>query len=122
MIIDGPIRGISCFTHGDLYKNNVLVRDQNHYYIDFEFSGMNHPVRDLSLLIFNNFELKDDIINTYSDAINFKYRGMKKDINLFYMIKLIQIIQGLKRDKHLPNEFRENFTKRAKYQLEVLLR
>jgi|TARA_Y100000310_G_C20675881_1_gene813011 thiamine kinase-like enzyme len=112
-----PKLNLISLTHGDLYSNNVLNFNGEHYYIDFETFGLGHPARDLSLLLFNEPNSKEQIIEQYRKKIDFDYPELVEDINLLYKIKLRVIIETLKKDTNIPLKFREKFIQKAENQL-----
>lgn len=98
--------------HGDLFGNNILVKNNFNYYIDFELSGFGHPARDLSLLLLNYPKMKLGIIDTYRKNINFDYYGIEKDINKEVVSKGVQLIVSLRKlnaslevKKEIQNKF-----------------
>lgn len=112
-----PKLNLISLTHGDLYSNNVLNFNGEHCYIDFETFGLGHPARDLSLLLFNEPNSKEQIIEQYRKKIDFDYPELVEDINLLYKIKLRVIIETLKKDTNIPLKFREKFIQKAENQL-----
>ncbi len=112
-----PKLNLISLTHGDLYSNNVLNFNGEHYYIDFETFGLGHPARDLSLLLFNEPDSRKDIVTRYKKKIDFDYSELEEDINLLYKIKLRVIIETLKKDTNIPLKFREKFIQKAENQL-----
>lgn len=81
--------------HGDLFGRNILSRNGENYYIDFEFSGRGHPTKDLSLLLLNHPESEREIIDSYRENISFDYLGIEKDIGSKLLSKGVQLIAGL---------------------------
>ncbi len=81
--------------HGDLFGRNILSRNGENYYIDFEFSGVGHPTRDLSLLLINHPSIERELIESYRKNISFDYDGIEKDINNELLEKGVQLIAGL---------------------------
>lgn len=82
--------------HGDLYGKNILTRNGENYYIDFEFSGVSHPVRDLALILLNYPRIKEELIRIYRENISFDYKGIEEDIKKELLGKGVQLIAGLK--------------------------
>jgi len=99
-------RNYQTLIHGDLYKRNILTNSQGNYYIDFEFSGKGHPVRDLSLLLLNYPILKEDFLKIYRQNISFDYEGIEEDIKKKLLGKGTQLIIGLK-DLNISKEKRK---------------
>ena len=102
----------STIIHGDLFGKNILTKNGNNYYIDFEFSGSGHPTKDLSLLLLNHPNMKEEIIKTYRDNISFDYEGIENDLKKELPEKGTQLIAGLKRLKMHTKQKRkihENF-------------
>ncbi len=97
------IMNYSTIIHGDLFGRNILSQNGENYYIDFEFSGIGHPTRDLSLLLLNHPDLEDEIIRSYRTNISFDYEGIKEDINNELLNKGVQLIVGLGNLK-MPSE------------------
>ena len=89
------VKDYSTVIHGDLFGRNILSRNGENYYIDFEFSGVGHPARDLSLLLLNHPDLEDEIIRSYRKNISFDYKGIEGDINKELLNKGVQLIVGL---------------------------
>lgn len=117
---DLPNSSTLAITHGDLYGNNVLTNRGLNYYIDFEKWGLRNPLSDLGLLLFNHPEKAEQIKRLYSEWAGLSYDA-DKDINTFWTLRLAKIVVGLARDKHLPTEFREHYSKKAITQLEKIL-
>ncbi len=85
----------STIVHGDLFGRNILSKNGKNYYIDFEFSGVTHPTKDLSLLLLNHPNLEKEIIQEYRKNISFDYDGIEEDINNELLNKGAQLIAGL---------------------------
>lgn len=100
---DGRVVNYSTIIHGDLFGRNILSRNGENYYIDFEFSGVGHPTRDLSLLLLNHPDLERELIISYRDNISFDYEGIEEDINNELLIRGVQLIAGL-RNLKMPLE------------------
>jgi thiamine kinase-like enzyme len=96
----------STIIHGDLFGRNILSLKGENNYIDFEFSGVGHPVRDLSLLLLNHPDREEEIIRHYKDNICFDYKGIEEDINNELLNKGVQLIIGLGNLK-IPSEERK---------------
>jgi len=93
----------STIIHGDLFGRNILSRNGENYYIDFEFSGVGHPTRDLSLLLLNHPDLERGMIESYRKNISFDYEGIEEDITNELLNKGVQLIVGLGNLK-MPSE------------------
>ncbi len=96
------VQNYNTITHGDLFGRNILSQNGENYYIDFEFSGVGHPARDLSLLLLNHPDLEGEIIYSYRKNISFDYEGIKEDINNELLNKGVQLIAGLENLKMSP--------------------
>ncbi len=88
-------KNYSTLIHGDLFGRNILTKNGENYYIDFEFSGSGHPVKDLSLLLLNNPNMKEEIIKIYRKNISFDYEKIEEDIKKELLNKGTQLILGL---------------------------
>lgn len=82
--------------HGDLFDKNILFDGIDNNYIDFEFCGKGHPVKDLSLIILNHPEMDREVIKTYREQISFDYEEIENDIKLELLNKGVRLICGLK--------------------------
>jgi len=109
-------RNYSTIIHGDLFGRNILSRNGENYYIDFEFSGVGHPARDLSLLLLNHPDRERELIKSYRENISFDYEGIEEDINNELLNKGVQLIVGLGELK-MPPEGKKKIHKKF---LEVL--
>ena len=81
--------------HGDLFGRNILSRNGENYYIDFEFSGVGHPTKDLAFLLLNHPSMERELIESYRKNISFDYKGIEEDINKELLNKGVQLIAGL---------------------------
>jgi len=106
----------STIIHGDLFGRNILSRDGENYYIDFEFSGIGHPTRDLSLLLLNHPDLERGLIKSYRKNISFDYEGIEEDLANELLDKGVQLIVGLGNLK-MPSEGKKKIHRKF---LEVL--
>jgi len=97
------VKDYSTIIHGDLFGRNILSRNGENYYIDFEFSGVGHPTRDLSLLLLNHPDMERELIKSYRENISFDYEGIEEDINNELLNKGVQLIVGLGNLK-MPSE------------------
>ncbi len=111
---------ILTISHGDLYVNNIINVGIEQYYLDFETFGFGHPARDLSLLLFNEFDKREEIVKRYKDKITFNYSELGEDINLYYRARLEKIRDGLAKDIHFPKKFRDKYLLQVKNQLNIL--
>jgi thiamine kinase-like enzyme len=102
--------------HGDLFGRNILSRNGENYYIDFEFSGVGNPIRDLSLLLLNHPSMERELIESYRKNISFDYDGIEKDINNELLDKGVQLIAGLG-NLRMPSEGKKKIYRKF---LEVL--
>ncbi|WP_179109013.1 phosphotransferase family protein, partial [Rodentibacter caecimuris] len=59
--------------HNDLVPENILISDNKTYFIDWEYSGMNYPLFDISALFLESnldyFQQKD-FLRYYNNSIN----------------------------------------------------
>ncbi|MBD3247001.1 phosphotransferase [Candidatus Pacearchaeota archaeon] len=93
--------------HGDLEKRNILIKNNKNCYIDFEFTGRGHPLRDLSLLLLNHPQDKEKIISMYRKKISFDYENIEKDTKKELFIKAVQLIAEMK-NINLPSKRKKN--------------
>ncbi|MBC8221178.1 MAG: phosphotransferase, partial [SAR86 cluster bacterium] len=77
------------FSHNDLHRKNMLW-DKKYYFLDWEYSGLNHPCFDIASLV-KSFQLSQSQINELSC-------GYKANKHIFHMDTLnpwIQFIEYL---------------------------
>ena len=81
LLQDGTNKVLS---HNDLHRANLLW-NQKYYFLDWEYSGVNHPCFDIASLV-KSFKLNRSQINEMS-------HGYKFSSNLFHIAKLNQWIE-----------------------------
>lgn len=73
--------------HNDLNTSNIIYKENNIFFIDFEFSGMGDIFFDLATLSwFLNDKLKIELLNSYFGYFNFSLK--EKLDNYIFVVKL----------------------------------
>ncbi|HDR1123081.1 TPA: phosphotransferase, partial [Pasteurella multocida] len=70
--------------HNDLVPENILIKDNRIYFIDWEYSGMNHPLFDIAAFFLESKllqEQQESFLKYYNNNINFNL--IKNDIIAF---------------------------------------
>ena len=106
--------------HGDLMNKNIIASNQDNFYIDFEFSGMGHPTRDLTLTLLENSNRKDEIIRRYRENIEFDYEGIERDLIKESILELshrIIMTERMKVKNNISNKIKSNLIRGIKIAL-----
>jgi len=77
------------FSHNDLHRSNLLW-DEKYYFLDWEYSSLNHPCFDIASLV-RSFQLNQNQIDDLS--IGYKYKSEIFDLNV--LNKWIKFIEHL---------------------------
>lgn len=85
---------LQTLVHGDLYKANILTRNEKNYYIDFEFSGKGHPARDLALILLNGYD-REKVFTIYKKNIDFDYPQLEEDGITYALMRGVDLIANL---------------------------
>ncbi|HDR0611423.1 choline/ethanolamine kinase family protein [Pasteurella multocida] len=81
-LIDKYNKLVPC--HNDLVPENILIKDNRIYFIDWEYSGMNHPLFDIAAFFLESKllqEQQESFLKYYNNNINFNL--IKNDIIAF---------------------------------------
>lgn len=77
------------FSHNDLHRKNILW-DKKYYFLDWEYSGLNHPCFDIASLV-KSFQLSQSQINELSCS----YKANKHIFHMDTLNPWIQFIEYL---------------------------
>jgi hypothetical protein len=90
--------------HGDLYSNNILLKNNEYHYIDFEFSKISHPGCDLTLTLIHYPLHFEQILDYYIEArksFDSKFKMDKNEILFFALYRLSELLSNLNLKKDL---------------------
>ena len=77
------------FSHNDLHQKNILW-DKKYYFLDWEYSGLNHPCFDIASLV-KSFHLSQSQIN----ELSFGYKANKHIFHMDTLNPWVQFIEYL---------------------------
>jgi thiamine kinase-like enzyme len=98
------------FSHNDLHSSNLLW-NQKYYFLDWEYSGLNHPCFDIASLV-KNLELSQsqisELSNGYKGSNEFFHRSKLDEwiefidyLNKIWDISVQKIVENLELNKYL---------------------
>lgn len=115
------------FTHGDGQRSNFVIGEDKLYLLDWEFSGQNDPLYDVSVFGQNDF---DDAINllpvylkrqpTAEEYFRIRFYRLQQ-VLMWYHVALYKDDIGLSQKLNLDfKEIASNYLKEAKYHYQIL--
>jgi thiamine kinase-like enzyme len=115
------------FTHGDGQRSNFVIGEDKLYLLDWEFSGQNDPLYDVSVFGQNDFNDAINLLPIYlertpTEEEYFRIRFYRlQQVLMWYHVALYKDDIGL--SAKLSLDFKliaENYLKEAKYHFEIL--
>ncbi|MGI6782070.1 MAG: phosphotransferase [Acholeplasmataceae bacterium] len=118
---------LKTFTHGDGQRSNFVIGEDKLYLLDWEFSGENDPLYDVSVFGQNDF---DDAINllpvylkrqpTAEEYFRIRFYRLQQ-VLMWYHVALYKDDIGLSQKLNLDfKEIASNYLKEAKYHYQIL--
>ncbi len=115
------------FTHGDCQRSNFVIGDDKLYLLDWEFSGNNDPLYDVSVFGQNDFNDAINLLPIYLERVPtaeeyYRIRFYRlQQVLMWYHVALYKDDIGLSAKLKLDfKQIANNYLKEAKYHYNIL--
>ncbi len=84
-------------THGDFFLDNLIYYNQKIYVIDHQDTHYNHPLLDISSLIFDarrsySTKVEDKLMKLYARRMKLNLKGLRSDIHMISLLRNLRIL------------------------------
>lgn len=84
-------------THGDFFLDNLIYYNQKVYVIDHQDTHYNHPLLDISSLIFDarrsySTKVEDKLLKLYARRMKLNLKELRSDIHMISLLRNLRIL------------------------------
>lgn len=84
-------------THGDFFLDNLIYYNQKVYVIDHQDTHYNHPLLDISSLIFDarrtySTKVEDKLLKLYARRMKLNLKQLRSDIHMISLLRNLRIL------------------------------